>query len=222
MRIGIMQPYFFPYIGYFQLIQAVDVYVNLDHVAFMKASYMTRNTIKNNVKITLPVIKGSQNKSCRQVQVGFDVKSSNSFYKTLSHLYSKEKYYNDVLQQILTIDEAIFTESVSQFNLFFIKKICRYLDIQTQIIESSEGFTSEGRNRGLQDIVKRFNADTYINAIGGQKLYTKEDFALQNIDLKFIKMEDVDFVNPYASILDVLFKYDKDHIKEQLKKYSLI
>ena len=47
MRVGIMQPYFFPYIGYFQLIDAVDIYVNLDHVSFMKRSYMTRNSIKN-------------------------------------------------------------------------------------------------------------------------------------------------------------------------------
>ena len=48
MKIGVMQPYFFPYLGYFQLINEVDVYVNLDHVSFMKRSYMTRNILKNN------------------------------------------------------------------------------------------------------------------------------------------------------------------------------
>ena len=69
MKIGIMQPYFFPYIGYFQLMQEVDLYVNLEHVSFMKRSYMTRNTIKNNTPINIPVSNGSQNKTCIEVKV---------------------------------------------------------------------------------------------------------------------------------------------------------
>ena len=79
MKIGIMQPYFFPYIGYFQLIHAVDTYIVLDHVAFMKRSYMTRNTLKNNTPINIPVSGGSQNKSCREVTVLADEKWFNTF-----------------------------------------------------------------------------------------------------------------------------------------------
>ena len=74
MRVAIMQPYFFPYLGYFQLIDAVDVYVNLDHVSFMKRSYMTRNQIKNNTTINIPVSGGSQNKTCLEVNALTDEK----------------------------------------------------------------------------------------------------------------------------------------------------
>ena len=222
MTIGIMQPYFFPYIGYFQLIDAVDIYVNLDHVSFMKASYMTRNTLKNNTQISVPVIGGSQNKKCTEVIVKSDDKFIVNFPKTVHHLYNKEKNYKDVIQQIFTTNVNSLGYSISQINLFYIKRICKYLDIETQIIDTSENLTTKKKNEGLQDIVKHFKGDTYINAIGGQELYTKEDFASQNIDLKFIKIGDVKFDNPYSSILDLLFRYDKEHIKEQLKNYTLI
>jgi hypothetical protein len=222
MKIGIMQPYFFPYIGYFQLIDAVDIYVNLDHVNFMKRSYMTRNTLKNNTQITIPVIGGSQNKKCNEVIVKSDDKFVVNFPKTLYNLYGKEKNFKDIIQQIFITDVNSLGYSISQVNLFYIKRICDYLDITTEIIDSSEGFTEKKKNEGLQDIVGKLKGDTYINAIGGQKLYNKEDFATQNINLKFIKMDDVGFDNPYSSILDILFKYDKEYIQQQLKKYTLI
>ena len=217
-----MQPYFFPYIGYFQLIDAVDVYVNLDHVNFMKRSYMTRNTLKNNTPITIPVIGGSQNKKCNEVIVKSDDKFIINFPKTLYNLYGKEKNFEDVIKQIFITDVNSLGYSISQINLFYIKRICDYLEIKTQIIDSSEGITDKRKNEGLQDITKHFNGDTYINAIGGQKLYNKEDFASQNINLKFIKMGDVDFDNPYTSILDLLFRYPKESIQKQLKNYTLI
>lgn len=217
-----MQPYFFPYIGYFQLIDAVDIYVNLDHVSFMKRSYMTRNTLKNNTQINIPVIGGSQNKKCNEVIVKSDDKFIVNFPKTLYNLYGKEKNFEEIINQIFITDVTSFGYSISQTNLFYIKRICDYLDITTEIIDTSEGLTVRKRNEGLQDIVRKFKGDTYINAIGGQKLYTKEDFAIQNIDLKFIQMGDVDFDNPCASILDLLFRYPKEHIQQQLKNYILI
>lgn len=225
MRVGIMQPYFFPYIGYFQLIDAVDTYVNLDHVSFMKRSYMTRNTLKNNTAINIPVSNGSQNKTCREVNVIADGKWFSQFEKTLESLYRKQPNYNTVIEEVyepwkahIKMDNPL---SISHFNFSSIQHICSYLDIRADF-HSSVGITTKKKNEGLQDITKHFNGDTYINAIGGQKLYNKEDFASQGIELNFIKMGDLDLVNPYASILDLLFTYDKDHLKEQIKKYTLI
>jgi hypothetical protein len=222
MIIGIMQPYFMPYIGYFQLIDAVDIYVNLDHVSFMKRSYMTRNTLKNNTPISIPVIGGSQNKSCSEILIKSDDKFFTNFPKTLYHLYGKEIYFDEVFNQIFTLSKDISFLTISQFNLFYIKQICKYLDIKTQIIDTSEGFTTRKKNEGLQDIIGEFNGNSYINAIGGQKLYTKEDFASQNINLQFIQMGDVNLDNKYASILDLIFRYPKEHIQQQIKKYTLI
>lgn len=226
MKIGIMQPYFFPYLGYFQLINEVDVYVNLDHVSFMKRSYMTRNILKNNTTINIPVSEGSQNKSCDEVKILADEKWFNKFERTLETLYKKEPYYNQVLTEIITpwkenILSLPQTASISEFNFASIYQICKYFNIDRKFY-SSKGITNRKKNEGLQDITKYFNGDIYINAIGGQKLYDKENFASQGIVLKFIKMGDINIDTPYVSILDLLFRYDKKHLKNELNNYTLI
>jgi hypothetical protein len=226
MKIGIMQPYFFPYIGYFQLIHAVDTYIILDHVSFMKRSYMTRNQLKNNTPINFPVHNASQNISCRETLTLVDDKWFSKFEKTLEMLYKKSPYYNQVIKEVYEPFKGIIQSlhmltNVSEFNFTLIYCICEYLDCR-RVFHSSVGITNRKKNEGLQDIAKHYGGDTYINAIGGQKLYTKEDFASQGIDLKFIQMGDVELENPYASILDLLFTYDKEHLKQQLTKYTLI
>jgi len=234
MKIGIMQPYFFPYIGYFQLIQATDIYVNLDHVSFMKRSYMTRNTLKNNTPINIPVSGASQNKSCREVNIIFDEKWQNKLIVTLNQLYGKEDNFCLIMDEIIS---PWFEEtrrlikyadgcSISSFNIISIQYICEYLDIKTSINSTSINFTTQKREKGLQDIIKFYGAynntfdnPIYINAIGGQSLYTKENFAIEGIDLKFIKNKS-EIGN--TSILDLLFRFDKEYIKQELNNYELI
>lgn len=228
--IGIMQPYFFPYIGYFQLIQAVDSYVNLDHVAFMKRSYMTRNVLKNNIPISIPVLGGSQNKSCKEVITLSDRKWFDKFYKTLELNYKKEPYFNKVMEEVIEpwkkhilIQERFNNPiSISFFNFNAILKICEYLNIKAKFLPTSNRITERKLNEGLQDIVKHFGENHYVNAIGGQSLYSKDDFQSVGIKLNFIKMGELDINNPYVSILDLLFRYDKGHLKEQLNKFELI
>ena len=222
MRIGIMQPYFFPYIGYFQLIHAVDTYVNLDHVSFMKRSYMTRNTLKNNTNINVNVYNGSQNKSCNEVMINFENKYIDKFSKTLQTLYAKSPYYSEIIDNIITPEFINREISISQFNIKVIKRICSYLDIKTNILNTSEGMTELKKGEGLMEITNKLDSREYVNAIGGQTLYNKENFKQNNIDLYFIKMGDVEFDNKYASILDLLFTYSKEHIQQQLIKYTLI
>lgn len=220
--VGIMQPYFFPYIGYFQLIHCVDTYVNLDHVSFMKRSYMTRNTLKNNTTINVNVWKASQNKKCNEIYVNFENNYIPKFLKTLENLYSKESHYEIILNEIILpefIDRKI---TISKFNLNLIKRICNYLDIKTKIINTSENLTKLKKGEGLKEITKHFNSKSYINAIGGQSLYNKEDFKNDNIQLSFIEMGNVVFDNKYTSILDLLFRYNKEYIKEQIRIYKLI
>ena len=222
MRVGIMQPYFFPYIGYFQLIHAVDTYVNLDHVSFMKRSYMTRNILKNNTSVNINVYNGSQNRSCNDVLVNFENKYLDKFNKTLQILYSKSPYYSEIINKIITpefIDKEI---SISQFNIGIIKRICLYLNIQTKIINTSERMTLLKKGDGLKEITNKLEGNVYINAIGGQSLYNKEDFKNDNIQLSFIEMGNVVFDNKYTSILDLLFRYNKEYIKEQIRNYKLI
>ena len=115
-------------------------------------------------------------------------------------------------------------KTISKFNIDIIKKICNILDIKTKIVESSAKFEylELKREHGLVSIVNQLNSDIYVNAIGGQKLYSKEFFQTNNINLFFLKMEELDFQNQYASILDLLFVENHEKIKEQLKRYTLI
>jgi len=221
MKIGIMQPYFLPYIGYFQLIDSVDVYVNLDHVSFMKRSYMTRNIIKDNVRVGVHVHSASQNKNCREIYVNFEKNYNDKFKKTLHQLYSKSPNYNIVNDEIINpcfVDDNI---NISDFNFNLIKKISKYLLIQTEFIDTSVGLTNKKKGDGLIEITKSLNGDSYINAIGGQSLYDKEYFLENGIELSFIKMSD-NIINPYVSILDSLYTKPKDLLIEDLKKYTLI
>jgi hypothetical protein len=226
MKIGIHQPYFFPYIGYFQLINAVDVYVCLDHVNYMKRSYMTRNSLINKISINIPVSGASQNKSCREVNVLVDQEWIKKFYKILEFTYKKEKNYETVINEVLKkgtdyINDLLIYKKqicISDFNFIFIHYICEYLDIKPRFYGSS-GITDRKRNEGLQDIIKFHKGTEYINAIGGQALYTKEDFASQGIDLKFIKNKS-EIGN--TSILDLLFRFPKEYIQQELNNYELI
>jgi len=222
MEVGIMQPYFFPYLGYFQLIKEVDVYVNLDHVSFMKRSYMTRNNLKDNVPINLVLNNASQNRKCNEVMVNFENNYINKFKKTLHHLYNKSKNYDEINSLIINpifVNQEI---SVSKFNIEIIKSICEFLDIKTKIIDTSVGLTELKKGDGLKEITKKLGGDTYVNAIGGQSLYDKSDFKKDDITLNFIKIGDVNLVNKYSSILDLLYTYHKSHLKEQIKNYTLI
>lgn len=226
MKLGIMQPYFFPYIGYFQLINEVDTYVNLDHVSFMKRSFMVRNTLRNNITINIPVSNGSQNKTCIEVMALSDENWFDKFFKTLNLLYGKEANYQVIMDSVIlpwkkSIIEFNRNVSISEFNFTSIYQICKYLDVDRRFY-SSVGITDKKRNEGLQEITKHFGGNVYVNAIGGQSLYSKEDFKSKGIDLKFIKMGHVQVENPYISILDLLFRYDKEHIKTELKNYTLI
>jgi hypothetical protein len=183
---------------------------------------MTRNTLKNNTSINVNVYNGSQNKSCNEILVNFENKYVDKFTRTLQMLYVKSPYYSEIIDNIITPNFINREVSISQFNIETIKSICLYLDIQTQIINTSEGMTELKKGDGLKEITNKLGGGEYVNAIGGQALYTKENFKQSNIDLYFVKMGDVEFDNKYASILDLLFTYPKEYIQQQLLKYTLI
>lgn len=222
MRVAIMQPYFFPYIGYFQTIKNCDIYVNLDHVSFKKSGYMSRNVIKDNVHINVEISKASSYKKCINTYVLFKDNYFRKFKNKLHHLYSKHDNYEMVMEEIINpyfIPQEI---TISKFNLGIIKKICNYLDIKTKIINSSYGITDKKNEDGVIDIVKYFNGNEYLNSIGGKELYSFDNFKKNNIKLLFIKGKNLDFVNQNTSILDLLFTYKRELIIENLNKIELI
>lgn len=232
MKLGIMQPYFLPYIGYFQLLNKVDCYVLYDDVNFIKGGWINRNRIlinKNPKMLTLSLRDASPNKLINQIELQTNEIQRKKLLKTISQSYNKAPYF----QIIFPLIEGII--NFNEINLAkYIKNsldvICEYLDINTTLIISSlvdKNNHLKGQDKVI-DICKTLKATTYYNAIGGRDLYSFEDFKNEGISLKFLKTSDIkykqfqdDFISN-LSILDVLMFNSKDEIKKLLENYIVI
>ena len=229
MTLAIMQPYFFPYIGYWQLINAVDIFIIYDDVNFIKQGYINRNAILTNGKaqiFTLELIGASSNKLINEIEIG---SNAIKVLKTIQQNYRKAPYYDHV---ILIIEEILNhrEKNLAKFIGFSLKKISEYLEIDTKFLYSSD-IEKNGDLKAQEkilDLCRNFHATHYINAIGGQELYDKDVFKQNNIKLSFIKTELVEYKQfnddfiPYLSIIDILMFNSREDVKQMLVKYELI
>lgn len=229
MTVGIMQPYLFPYIGYWQLINAVNTFVIYDDVNFIKQGYINRNSILTNGKsqqFTLELIGASSNKLINEVSVG---NNKNKVLKTIKQNYSKAPYYNEI---IIIIEEILNNEekNLAKFIGFSLIKISNYLGINTKFIFSSdiEKNNDLKAQEKVLEICKILQANKYINSIGGQELYSKEIFRENKIELNFLKTKLVEYKQfndefiAYLSIIDILMFNDKEKIIHYLNDFELI
>lgn len=233
MRVGIMQPYIFPYIGYWQLINAVDRFVILDDVNYIMRGYINRNSILlsgQSYRFTIPIKKASQNKLIMDTKLNFSKNDRKKILATIQNAYKKAKFYEKVMpliEEIVNYPE----DDLTTFIQFSIEKVMKYLDIQTEILVSSkidknQELRAEDR---ILEICKRLGADTYINPSGGRDLYHQEVFEKEGIKLLFLdpRMDEIrynqnqeEFVD-YLSVLDVLMFNDKHKIEEFMGAYNL-
>ena len=234
MRVGIMQPYLFPYIGYFQLIKSVDEFVVCDDVQYIKRGWINRNRILMNGEPKLFVFslkKGHQSLNINERYFSSKFKEErDKFLKTIECVYKKAPYYHKVLPILYDILSCDTDIDISKHIYNSLKIICKLLNINTKFRISSE-MTKDNELKcqdKVIDIVKRLNGDVYINSIGGKMLYSKEEFKNNNIDLFFIKRKDIvykqynnDFV-PDLSIIDVMMFNSKEAVEEMLNMYELI
>lgn len=232
MKIGIMQPYFFPYIGYWQLINAVDRYVIYDDVNFIKGGWINRNRILMNGEAKLINLKmkgASPNKLINEVELANDSVYNKKLLKTIENCYKKAPYFNSVfpiIEDIINNDEINLAKNLE----YSIKRICEYLSINTQIILSS----SINKNNNLKgqdkviEICKLLDGNEYYNSAGGKDLYCYEDFLCEGIELKFLKNNNIEyrqFKNKFVdnlSIIDLMMFNSIEEIKNMLKMYELI
>lgn len=233
MKLAIMQPYIFPYIGYFQLINAVDVFVFYDDVNYINRGWINRNRILLNDKdylFTIPLIKASQNKLINNIFTAVDEKLINSTYSLLHQAYRKAPFYNDVINMIMDILNTPH-KSIAELAIESVTKICNYIDLNKDFKISSVSFSESielKKADRLIAICKKENSNTYVNAYGGVELYGKEYFSQQGIELFFLRSEQITYnqksknFTPWLSIIDVLMFNSKEEIKVMLDKYELI
>ncbi|MFA5925317.1 MAG: WbqC family protein [Parcubacteria group bacterium] len=232
MKIGIMQPYLFPYIGYFQLIKAVDIFVVHDDVQWIKGGWINRNRIlfDNQVKtLTLAVKKRSNYDKINQFEVSEDHNNRNLYLNRIASAYAKAPFF----KQVYPIIEGIIlmrTCNLSDLIVYSLETVKRYLEIDTKIILSSdiEKNNSLCAQERVINICKSLNSATYTNPIGGMELYKKEDFAEHNLKLYFIKPDEIRYEQfgqgsiANLSIIDVLMFNNQQTIRSMLNDYILI
>lgn len=232
MKVGIMQPYFVPYIGYWQLINTVDIFVIHDDVNYIKQGWVNRNYILINGErhlIVLPLVKASSNKLINKISIIEDKTFFNRMLKSIELQYKKAPYFEivyPIICRILKNNER----NLAKFLEYSIREICNYLDINTKIINSSnmEKDNSLRSQERVIHICKLCNATEYINPIGGFDLYSGEDFLLHNIELSFLRARDIkytqyknDFVS-FLSIIDIMMFNSVEKIKTFLNEFDLI
>jgi len=234
MKIAIMQPYLFPYIGYFQLVNAVDKFIFYDDVNFIKKGFINKNNIlinKESKRFTISCKNISQNKLINEIEIDFCLKKKEKFLKKIKLAYNKAIFFNDFyphLKHFIYNDTSIFISDLSIKSILFIFSYLQLnlnWDISSKKFKTSKILKKEDR---LISIVKASNANNYINSIGGIDLYHKKKFEKNNIKLSFIKTNDISynqFNNQFISslsILDIMMFNSKDTIKSFLNQYSII
>lgn len=232
--IAIMQPYFLPYIGYFQLFDAADVFVFLDDVQYIKRGWVNRNRILVNgspLYITLPVSRETSSRSIRECVFSIDEieKTKKNILLTIQRSYAKAPFFESVCPLIEKIINNE-TSNVSEFTQFSIRSVLSFLGIEFTLLRSSElniNKSAKGQDRIIA-ITKALQGARYINAIGGIELYNSADFMKEGIELKFIYPQIVpyrqfqnEFV-PNLSIIDVLMFNSKQEVLTMLKHYTVI
>lgn len=231
MKVGVMQPYFVPYIGYWQLINVVDKYVIYDDVNFIKRGWINRNQILINGTpcfFNIPMLGMSQNKLINQIEVNHDKNMLDKNIRTIQENYRRAPFYNEVypmIEKILNCKE----KNIAGYIINSLYLICDYLDIKTELIVSStmkKDNTLKGQSKIL-DICQRLGATEYYNAIGGKELYSREEFTNKGIQLYFLKSKELtyeqfgaDFVRN-LSIIDVLMFNSCDKVKQYLNDFDL-
>lgn len=231
MKLGIMQPYFLPYIGYWQLINAVDEYVICDDVNFIRHGWINRNRmlINNEPRLfNIQMLSASPNKLINQIEMSQDNIWKEKLLKTIKYCYSKAPYYKEVypiIQDIIMCNES----NLSKYIEYSIRIICKYLNINTKIIISSslnKNNELKGQDRPIH-ICKILGATEYYNAIGGQELYSYKDFQDNGIKLRFLEADKIEYKQyssdfiPNLSILDVMMFNSVEEINIMLNQYTL-
>lgn len=233
MTVGIMQPYFLPYIGYYQLINTVDTFVVYDNIEYTKKGWINRNKIlcNNDEKLfSIPVKADSDYLNINERFLADNaLKQRKKIVAQIYNSYRKAAFFDDVYP---LIEKLFLFNNLNLFEFIFnaLKETCKFLDINTTFVMSSHlniDVTLKGQNKVLA-ICKELQTKTYINAIGGQSLYDKMAFKNQGTKLYFLKTGDINYKQfsqsfiPFLSIIDVLMFNSKTEIKRMLNEFELI
>lgn len=232
MKVGIMQPYFLPYIGYFQLMDAVDIFVIYDSIKYTKKGWINRNRFLLNGHdeiFSIPLRKAADNLPVVEREISEDF-SPEKLIAQFQGAYRKAPYFDPTIS---LIRKVVGFEGRNLFDFIHhsLRELTKHLQIETPLCVSSSlnvdpNLKAESK---VKAICKELKATEYWNPIGGTELYDKEDFLKDGIELKFLKSRSIEYKQlsdnfvPWLSILDVLMFNSVATIRgEYLSRYDLV
>lgn len=230
--IAIMQPYFLPYIGYFQLLAAVDKFVVLDDVNYINRGWVNRNRLLLNGAahtFTVPLRGASQNRIICDIELVNEQSWREKLMRTIRQAYGQAPCY----AQVSALIEGLVnypSVRLDEFLLNSLREIVLYLSLEVEIVSTSRVYKNEhlkGQERIL-DICRQERTDVYINPMGGVDLYDRASFLEQGIQLYFLRSRSVSYPQgkgehvPWLSILDVLMFNEPPAVRQLLAEMDLV
>lgn len=230
--LAIMQPYFLPYIGYFQLMASVDKFVVFDDVHYINRGWVNRNRLLLNGAahtFTLPLQGASQNRFICDISLVEGQVWRDKLIRTIQQAYSKAPCYAETM---VLVERVIRypSSNLDAFLLNSLHEVAKYLCLEVVIESSSRIYQNSslsGQERIL-DICKQEKSQTYINLIGGEALYDRARFEEQGVQLKFLRARQVSYSQgkrefvPWLSILDVLMFNTQSQVRQLLSERDLL
>jgi hypothetical protein len=232
MRLAIMQPYFFPYIGYWQLIHAVDRFVIYDDVNYIKGGWINRNRILINgepIYITVPLHQPSSFKRICDTSLQPAVIWRDKLVRMVENTYRKAPFFDagfPIIEGLIRHD----MDNLSDYLVHQLRTLSAFMGIETEFVVTSRCYGNNelsGQDRVI-DICKREGATTIINPQGGQALYDRAAFTQFDLDLKFLIPSNIAYKQfgavhvPWLSIIDVMMFNSPSQLPTLLNKYELV
>lgn len=232
-RVAIMQPYLFPYVGYFHLIESSDLFVFYDDVNYIKRGWINRNYILVQGcrhRFSVPVAHGSQNLLIKDTIHAYDNRWVSKFRATLESAYRKAPFREDVIDLVMSTF-ASAGPSIADLAISSILAVCDYINRPFEY-ERSSICSPESRGMDKADrlirITKELGYRAYVNAAGGEKLYDEPYFEERGVRLDFLQSDPVTYSQgggedfaPGLSILDVLMYNAPDAVAEHFTKFRM-
>ena len=234
MRLGIMQPYFFPYIGYFSLIKHVDEFILFDTPQFIRHGWIERNSIKNAgggyVYISVPLLKHSQKTAIQNILINNEMDWKNKILAQLVH-YKKAPYYKEVTEMLRALFEKEYLDIVT-LDKVTLEKVCEYLNIDTEIkVFSQMNLEIEqvlAPDEWALNICKAIpGANEYWNPPGGKAFFDVSKYDKAGIDIRFQEVEITEYQqgkNAFEaglSIIDVMMYNSSQTIHRMMDNFKL-
>lgn len=234
MRIAVMQPYLFPYLGYFQLVNAVDKFIFFDDVNYINKGWINRNQILQGndiLKFTVPLLKASQNKLINEIEIADFSKWRKSFLKSIEINYNRAPQFTELFSKLQLFLKTDFVK-ISDLAESSVRFVANLLEFDTVFDQSlAINYKTAGNMNGAQKILaicEILGANEYLNPKNGAALYDREVFSKKNISIDFLNMEKLNYQQfqnksfvPDLSILDVLMFNSISETKELVLKYFL-